>query len=179
MERMELQLEVDAGLSISQLATRFGCSKGSIRYWLGKYELKTQNRARRDSSTGVLAARAAGLTTALLDCPTHGSVDFAIDTNGTFRCRACRVSDVTERRRRTKRRLVDEAGGRCQLCGYDRYQGALAFHHLDPRTKAMTIANQGITIGIDRLRAEASKCVLLCHNCHAEVEAGLSRVSLH
>jgi hypothetical protein len=179
MERMELQLEVEAGLSIAQLAKRFGCSKGSVRYWLGKYGLNTQNRVKRDSSAGVLAARAAGLTNAALECPTDGRTDFALDTNGTFRCRACRVSDVVERRRRTKRRLVDEAGGRCQLCGYDRYQGALAFHHLDPGTKAMTIANQGITIGIDRLRAEASKCVLLCHNCHAEVEAGLRHVSLH
>lgn len=23
-------------------------------------------------------------------------------------------------------------GGKCQICGYDRYVGALEFHHLDP-----------------------------------------------
>jgi hypothetical protein len=29
------------------------------------------------------------------------------------------------------------------------------------------------------LRAEASKCVLLCSNCHAEVEAGIAAVPLN
>jgi hypothetical protein len=179
MNRLELQIAIDAGMSIAQLAKRFECSKGSVRYWLAKYEMKTRNRSRRDSSPDVLAARAAGLTTAMLDCPKHGRAEFVIDTNGTFRCRACRVSDVVERRRRVKRALVQEAGGRCQLCGYDRYQGALAFHHLDPRTKTRTIANGGAGVGIETLRAEAARCVLLCHNCHAEVEGGMTQVSLH
>ena len=30
----------------------------------------------------------------------------------------------------------------------------------------------GVTLSLDSLRAEARKCVLLCSNCHAEVEAG-------
>jgi hypothetical protein len=30
---------------------------------------------------------------------------------------------------------------------------------------------RGITRSLARLRAEAAKCVLLCANCHAEVEA--------
>jgi hypothetical protein len=28
-------------------------------------------------------------------------------------------------------------------------------------------------MALERLRAEARKCVLLCANCHAEVEAGM------
>jgi hypothetical protein len=32
--------------------------------------------------------------------------------------------------------LVAEAGGSCLICGYDRYAGALQFHHLDPATKS-------------------------------------------
>jgi hypothetical protein len=35
------------------------------------------------------------------------------------------------------------------------------------------LANRGLTLSIDVLRAEAAKCVLLCSNCHAEVEGGL------
>jgi len=177
MNRLELQIAVDAGRSIAQLAERFECSKGSVRYWLAKYEMKTHHRSGRDSSPGVLAARAAGLTSTVLRCSTHGVTDFVLDTQGYFRCRACRAAAVAERRRRVKRTLIDEAGGRCQLCGYDRYQGALAFHHVDPETKVMTIAT-GITLAIETLRAETQKCVLLCHNCHAEVEAGVRQVSL-
>jgi transposase-like protein len=178
MDRIELQMEVDAGLSIAQLARRFGCSKGSVRYWLAKYGLKTHHRSGRYSSPGVLSARAAGLKTAVVECAIHGLTEFVLDTEGSFRCRACRVVAVSERRRRVKQALIEEAGGRCQLCGYDRYQGALAFHHVDPQTKTMTIA-MGITLAMETLRTETRKCVLLCHNCHAEVEAGLRHVSLH
>ncbi len=54
-----------------------------------------------------------------------------------------------------------------------RYVGALQFHHRDPATKAFEVSRQGITRSLDRLRLEARKCVLLCANCHAMVEAGL------
>ena len=69
--------------------------------------------------------------------------------------------------------LVDEAGGRCAACGYDRCFAALQFHHVDPGAKAFALSHQGATRGIERARVEARKCVLLCANCHAEVEAGV------
>ena len=68
--------------------------------------------------------------------------------------------------------LVAEAGGACAICGYDRYIGALHFHHLDPATKEFGISRRGFTRSIQKMREEAAKCVLLCSNCHAEVEAG-------
>jgi hypothetical protein len=83
---------------------------------------------------------------------------------------------VIRRRRKAKEILVREAGGRCQLCGYDRSQTALQFHHLDPNTKEFGVAHRGAR-GIERLRAEIRKCVLLCSNCHAEVESGFSSIS--
>jgi hypothetical protein len=52
--------------------------------------------------------------------------------------------------------------------------GALAFHHFDPSKKGFGLSLRGLTRGIAQLREEAKKCVLLCHNCHAEVEAGLA-----
>jgi hypothetical protein len=67
---------------------------------------------------------------------------------------------------------VTEAGGSCALCGYHRYVGALHFHHVDPSTKAFVLGG-GATRSLERTRQEAAKCVLLCSNCHAEVEAGL------
>jgi hypothetical protein len=35
-----------------------------------------------------------------------------------------------------------------------------------------------MTRGIGRMRAEARKCVLLCANCHALVEAGVKNMSI-
>ena len=72
-----------------------------------------------------------------------------------------------------KQILVAEAGGRCQLCGYERCSRALGFHHVDPASKSFTVAFGGLTRSIARARAEVGKCVLLCANCHMEVEAGV------
>lgn len=88
----------------------------------------------------------------------------------------CNIAAVSERRRQVKRQLVEEAGGRCRICGFDEHQAALQFHHRDRSTKAFHLSHQGMTRGIGRMREEASKCVLLCANCHALVEAGVRKV---
>ncbi len=69
--------------------------------------------------------------------------------------------------------LVDEAGGCCAVCGYDRCIINLHFHHVDPETKRfpMTMA---IGKSIATFREEARQCVLVCANCHGEIEAGLT-----
>ena len=68
--------------------------------------------------------------------------------------------------------MVEEAGGKCKACGYDRCPAALHFHHLEPAEKAFALSLRGVTRSMKALRAEAAKCVLLCANCHAEVEVG-------
>jgi hypothetical protein len=107
-------------------------------------------------------------------CPVHGEVEFVQrgDT-GTYRCVPCRAEAVTNRRRRVKAILVQEAGGRCSACGYDRCAAALQFHHVDPSIKQFSLGRKGVARSLDKARAEARKCVLLCANCHAEVEAGV------
>jgi 5-methylcytosine-specific restriction endonuclease McrA len=46
----------------------------------------------------------------------------------------------------------------CMECGYDRYIGALDFHHINPHDK------EGRVTTVE----EARKCRLLCANCHRE-----------
>jgi hypothetical protein len=106
------------------------------------------------------------------DCPAHGRQLFALDTAGRYRCPRCLVERVQRRRRQLKETIVEEAGGACRLCGYSAYLGALHFHHLDPESKRFGLAQGGLTRSIETLRVEARKCVLLCSNCHAEVEGG-------
>jgi hypothetical protein len=106
-------------------------------------------------------------------CRTHGVTTFVRSGSAAhYRCRRCRAEHVAARRRRVKEILVAEAGGRCVVCGYDRAPAALHFHHVDPSTKSFALSRQGVTRGIAEARAEAKKCVLLCSNCHAEVESG-------
>ena len=58
------------------------------------------------------------------------------------------------------------------MCGYARCIVSLSFHHVDPATKLFPMT---VSAGksLAAYRAEAKKCVLLCSNCHGEVEAGL------
>jgi 5-methylcytosine-specific restriction endonuclease McrA len=107
-------------------------------------------------------------------CRTHGRTEFVLEGRGYYRCKECRKQRVIEWRRRAKQRLIVEAGGCCAICGYDRYGGALHFHHVDPAQKKFGIAREGVTRSLEAMRAEAAKCVLLCSNCHAEVEAGIA-----
>jgi len=80
---------------------------------------------------------------------------------------------VTRRHQKIRAALVAEAGGRCLVCGYDRLGSALQFHHVDPSTKAFVV-NAGVGKALETLRAEARKCVLVCANCHVEIEAGVT-----
>jgi hypothetical protein len=56
-----------------------------------------------------------------------------------------------------KLKLVEENGGCCSICGYNRYVGALQFHHLDPSLKSFGLSQKGKTLGMDSLREEAKK----------------------
>lgn len=106
-------------------------------------------------------------------CSTHGLIKFVLEGRGYYRCTKCRQERVAERRRKVKEILVQEHGGSCRMCGYKKYMGALHFHHLNPKEKRMELSVRGMTLGIDKLREEANKCILLCANCHAEVEGGI------
>lgn len=117
------------------------------------------------------AVRDATAASRMGDCPVHGEARFVRRDVG-FRCEHCRSDAVSRRRRRMKRLLVAEAGGRCEACGYDRCIAALQFHHRDPTKKSFAVAGKGLTRSLQASRDEAAKCTLLCANCHAEVEAG-------
>jgi transposase len=176
LDRDDLVSLVAAGMSIAEIAEAVGRSKATVRHWLRKYGLRTVGGVGRRSADASRAAREAGLAEATLVCPTHGEGPHVRDTRGYFRCRRCRQEAVVRRRRRVKEILVEEAGGRCRLCGYDRCVAALEFHHLDPTMKEFGVAQNGMARSIERLRAEVRKCVLLCSNCHAEVESGFASI---
>jgi transposase-like protein len=173
IERERLEALVEEGLSIRAIAVEVGVSYTTVRHWLTKHGIATP-RARRLAETAP--ARAAGAETTEAECPTHGVTMFVRRGADGFRCRLCRTSAVQHRRREIKRILVAEAGGACVLCGYDRTLGGLHFHHRDPAQKAFALSRQGVTRSLESARAEAEKCVLLCSNCHAEVEAGVLEV---
>jgi transposase-like protein len=170
LSRDRLETLIEEGLSIRQIAREVDRSATTVRHWLRHYGLKTapSRYAPRDRTAGAEVMR---------ECTTHGWTWFRrIGTETRYRCAQCAVERVSNRRRRMKQILVEEAGGACVACGYDAFTPVLQFHHLDPATKRFHLGREGVTRSLERARAEAAKCVLLCANCHAEVELGFRKL---
>ena len=157
------------------IAGELGVGVNTVRYWIDRYGLPRPIVVRRRNLERMLRS---GHRTVVRTCAKHGETPFVVENSGRLRCKQCRMERVAEWRRRAKRRLVAEAGGRCELCGYDRCMAALEFHHLDPKTKSFGLSMRGVARSFEELHEEASKCVLLCSNCHAEVEAGYSTIAV-
>lgn len=172
IDEIALRRLVADGKSCRQIAAELDRSPSNVSYWLGQFGLRTSESVRRRQDDVAAGTRRLG------DCRLHGEVEFVARSEGGWRCVRCRAEQVVRARQRRKEQLVLEAGGRCAMCGYDRCVAALAFHHLDPASKSFTIAQGGVARSLARMREEASKCVLLCANCHAEVEHGVRDVSI-
>ena len=173
VDKQTLAALIDEGLTTREIAVRLGFSQSTIRHWLKRHELQTR-RARRKDSGGLRGVDPARRT---MECARHGVTEFWLDNRGIYRCLRCRSEAVARRRRRLKQILVSEAGGRCSLCGYDRYIGALQFHHRDGTAKQFGVSERGLIRSLNAVRAEAAKCVLLCANCHSEVEGGIVKAA--
>jgi transposase-like protein len=172
IEEERLTRLIECGMTIREIGLTVGLSKSTVRHWMRRYGLRTRNAVGRRPEEVARAAKEAGFLTAVMVCRRHGETDFVLEGRGYYRCKRCRADGVTRRRRKLKEILVREAGGRCSLCGYSRSLRALEFHHVDPREKRLQLSANGVTLSLDVLRAESLKCVLLCSNCHAEVEDG-------
>jgi DNA-binding CsgD family transcriptional regulator/DNA-directed RNA polymerase subunit RPC12/RpoP len=164
-DREKLERLVAEGATLKEIGAALDRSTATVRHWLKRWGIERVNL--RHHQFPPDAPRDVDMS-----CPRHGLTRFRLDNRGSYRCLRCRQERVAERRRTVKRILVAEAGGRCARCGYDQCIAALQFHHLDPSTKSFTVSSNGVTRSIERARQEARKCILLCANCHAEVEAG-------
>jgi transposase-like protein len=162
-------------MTLRQMAAEFGVSFSTIRHWLKRLGLETASmRLRRQTAE----AKQLGLKRIYRKCPRHGHTAFYLRPDGGYRCMRCNTAGVAERRRRVKRQLIEEFGGGCAACGFSEHPAALHFHHLDPSTKEFMVSRGGITRSFAETLSEARKCVLLCANCHAIVEAGTAKATL-
>ncbi len=155
MEKQYLQSLIDRKLSIRGIAREVDVSGTTVRYWLKRYNLTTNPQWKREDKDYI--------------CTHHGKDSpFYVTSQGKRVCKQCAVERTTRYRRERKAKLVEEAGGGCQHCPYKACLDALSFHHTNPTEKITTVSR--LMGSITQARAEAQKCILLCHNCHAEEE---------
>ena len=92
-------------------------------------------------------------------------------------CRKCNSQNTLDRQREFKKKCVEYKGGRCVVCGYEKYLGSLDFHHIDPSQKDFNLSNMRQTSFIKNqyaIQKELDKCILVCKNCHCEIHNGLT-----
>lgn len=89
-------------------------------------------------------------------------------------CKQCNKNNAYERSRNNKKMAVEYKGGKCIVCGYGKYMGALDFHHVEG-DKDFGISRGGMK-NFENIRKELDKCVLVCKNCHAEIEGGVANI---
>lgn len=74
------------------------------------------------------------------------------------------------RGRERKIKLVNDFGGECEICGYNRNYAALTFHHIEPSKKSFPLDLRHCSNkSWDSLLLESKKCQLLCIRCHVEL----------
>lgn len=106
-------------------------------------------------------------------CEILGCSKSTVAWHCSSKVRAVSQATRTKNRKKSARDLKLSYGGKCFICGYDKCFTSLHFHHKDRSTKLESVSfllhKKGKKIAFD----EAKKCVLVCGNCHGEIEEGL------
>lgn len=98
--------------------------------------------------------------------------------SGQRYCKSCYIKEVPVKRKQYYTQYQQKVYAKyckfkenlgCKICHYNKYGGALDFHHLDMKSKERRISALLWKAQSDKYKKEVKKCVLLCKNCHYEV----------
>lgn len=156
MNKDTLSTLCNQGFSQREIAEQLNTSQSNIRYWLKKHNLVKQTK------TTKYCCRCSS------EKPLTDFYQRRGKFGGSVYCKPCTNDQTIERQRNIKKQLVDYKGGKCQICGYSKYIGALDFHHLNTIKKEFNLSRRKCS-SIESLKSELDKCICLCANCHREV----------
>lgn len=131
---------VNENCSTYDIAKKLNTSQTNVRYWLKKWKLKTKSKYSGYKDPALRK----------LASNNYGS----------------------QKKRGLDRKImfINQLGGKCSICGYNKNYGALTFHHLNPNEKEITLDMRRMSNNsMEKLQEEVNKCQLLCHNCHMEL----------
>lgn len=166
----ELLIElIERNLSTRKIGDEVGKGESSIKYWLKKYGLKTNFIQGNSKGHMVEYGQTKICSKCKNECNTSDFFNSRKLANRYSYCKYCLNNMTVENQRKLKKKCIEYKGGKCVICSYDDYDGALDFHHLNPDEKDFTIA-EGKNRSFDNIKSELDKCVLLCCRCHREVE---------
>jgi len=179
-----LKLRED-GLSYNEISDQLGCSKATVSYHCKRWSLndiglsnthinKKEEEIKEYYKTHTKKETAKYFEISESSVTRYGNkknVKLTIEERKKRNC--VRVSDF---RQRLKEKAIEYKGGKCIICGYNKSNRSLDFHHRDPNEKEFGIGHSKI-LSWDRVRNELDKCDLLCKNCHGEIHDKIDKSS--
>lgn len=79
---------------------------------------------------------------------------------------------VKEKLKTIKQKHMGKFGSKCHICGYNKCQSALVFHHIEPILAGNSCQRRGKQ-DAQNVSFDTSNTILVCQNCHLEIHAGL------
>ena len=165
MEKQFLEDQILLCKSINQIARETNKGVSTVKYWFDKYDLKTLRQQGKINNIKICP-----------HCKKEKSLDEFYKRRGnqpSVYCKQCTGIQVITRQQNFKKQCLDYKGSKCLSCGYNNYQGALEFHHLDPNEKEFQLSSVRHNSFNEKIKKELDKCILLCSNCHKEIHGGL------
>lgn len=173
MKQEELKQYIKDGKSTREICKATGKSQTTVRYWLGKFNLKTDvyNPLIRPTENTRVCPK----------CTTAKTLDNFYSRRGaegtSVYCKPCTNSQSVTRQQEFKLKCIEYKGSQCELCKYNKYPGALEFHHINPKEKDFEISRCKSYTFDETIIKELDKCALLCSNCHKEVHGNIATLS--
>ena len=175
MNRDDLIKLIGDGYSQYQISGHFKCSQSNVRYWLKKYGLKTSHKSFNETKIEDY-----GEERLCKKCGLNKNIDEFYSKRGkkggSSYCIDCTKKISTDRHTEFKKVLISYKGGCCEICGYDKYIGALDLHHINPNDKDFNFGKNKQYILNEKMIDELNKCVLVCSNCHREIHGGFTKI---
>lgn len=84
------------------------------------------------------------------------------------RCKKCENTKRVITQQKRKQEAIEYLGGKCSVCGYDNFYGALEFHHKNPSEKEADWSTMK-KWSLEKIKKELDKCICVCANCHREI----------
>lgn len=180
MNKLDLENYIGQGFSSRRISATTNKSQTTVMHWLKKFGLKTTLKSFKELPACVKIINGDRVKT----CPKckqtkNVILGFYISKKNRIHgwCKDCNNRITCQKIIDRKKQCIEYKGGKCYVCGYNRYAGSMDFHHVDPSKKEFNISNLK-TYALVNIKKELDKCILLCRNCHGEVHAGLIDLKL-
>lgn len=147
---------ISIGYSISKIAKELKVCKTTIRYWLRKENIKTNEYKKCCVCNSFLTGNQVKF------CSNNCKQKGFYNSSNSYK-------KQQERGVQRKLYLFNLMGGKCKECGYNKNLSAFDFHHKDRNDKLINLDKRTLSnVTWRKILLEAEKCELLCSNCHRE-----------